>query len=82
MLFGIALLKWDRKYGLRVEASYPDSLEIDEQVVKQVYTNHEFEEEAGFLSISISELNIASYYTGTNSDYYQLMKFLKIMRIS
>jgi len=69
MLYGIALLKWDRKYGLRVEASYPDSLEIDDQIVKQVYTNHEFEEEAGFLSISISELNIASYYTGS-SDYY------------
>ena len=80
MLHGIALLKWDRKYGLRVEASYPESLTVEEQILKQVYTNHEFEEEAGFLSISISELNIASYYTGTNSDFY-LIALLSIDEI-
>ncbi|NHI92914.1 MAG: hypothetical protein EAX96_10470 [Candidatus Lokiarchaeota archaeon] len=70
MLYGIAILKWDKKYGLKIEEKYPETIEIDETIIKQVYTNHEFEEEAGFLSISIQELNIASFYTGSPVDLY------------
>ncbi|MHA1300955.1 MAG: hypothetical protein ACTSO9_16165 [Candidatus Helarchaeota archaeon] len=69
MLFGISVIKWDKKYGMRVEAKYPESLDITDVITKQIYTNHEFEEEAGFLSLTIGDLNLASYYTG-DTDYY------------
>lgn len=69
MLFGIAVIKWDKKYGMRVEAKYPENVDVDDTITKQIYTNHEFEEEAGFLSLSIGEINLASYYTGP-TDYY------------
>ncbi|MHA1145401.1 MAG: hypothetical protein ACTSRW_16145, partial [Candidatus Helarchaeota archaeon] len=69
-IYGMAVMKWDKKYGMRVEAQYPESLEIDDVTTKQIYTNHEFEEEPGFLAISIGELNLASYYTGTETEYY------------
>ena len=70
MLYGIGVLRWDKKYGMRIEASFPESLEITDQMMKQIYTNHEFEEEAGFLALSIQELNIATYYTGPETEYY------------
>jgi len=77
MLYGIGILHWDKKYGMHVSASYPESLDIDENMMKQIYTNHEFEEEAGFLALSIQELNIATYYTGVDSEYY-VAAFLSI----
>ncbi|MHA1799530.1 MAG: hypothetical protein ACTSVY_13875 [Candidatus Helarchaeota archaeon] len=70
MLFGLAVLRWDVKYGMKSEAVYPESLEISDQLLKQIYTNHEFEEEAGFLALTIQELNLASYYTGPETEYY------------
>ncbi|NVM05029.1 MAG: hypothetical protein HWN67_22090 [Candidatus Helarchaeota archaeon] len=72
MLFGITVIKWDKKYGMRVEAKYPENLDINDTITKQIYTNHEFEEEAGFLSLSIGDLNLASYYTG-DTDYYMVV---------
>ncbi len=57
---------------MRVEAKYPENIDIDDVITKQIYTNHEFEEEAGFLSLSIGELNLASYYTG-DTDYYVIV---------
>ena len=80
MLYGIALLKWDKKYGLKIEQKFPDSVNIDETITKQVYTNHEFEEESGFLSISIQELNIASFSSGSPTDLY-LIAILSIDEI-
>ncbi len=80
MLYGISLLKWDKKYGLKVELVHPDSVDVDERITKQVYTNHEFEEESGFLSISIQELNIASYSSGPPHDLY-LIAILSIDEI-
>ena len=69
----MAVIKWDKKYGMRVEARYPENLDVSDVITKQIYTNHEFEEEAGFLSLSIGELNLASYYTGGETDYYMVL---------
>lgn len=66
----MAVMKWDKKYGMRIEAQYPESLEVEDVTTKQIYTNHEFEDEPGFLAISIGDLNLASYYTGPDSEYY------------
>ncbi|MFX0134580.1 MAG: hypothetical protein ACFFDN_13145 [Candidatus Hodarchaeota archaeon] len=72
MLFGISVIKWDKKYGMRVEAKYPENIDVSDTITKQIYTNHEFEEEAGFLSLTIGDLNLASYYTG-DTDYYMVV---------
>ena len=70
MPFGILVYRFDEKAGMKIVARYPDDVMVDDKATMQIYTAHAFEGEKGFLTISIADLNIASYFTGMESNYY------------
>ncbi len=70
MPFGILVYRFDEKAGMKVVAKHPDDILVDDKATMQIYTAHAFEGEKGFLTISIADLNIASYFTGMESNYY------------
>jgi hypothetical protein len=75
MPFGIIMVRWDDKLGVVVEGMYPRTLKISEDHIMRVFTTHAMGGgEASFLSMSIENLYVASYYTGLpeegKSQYY------------
>ncbi|MHA2011973.1 MAG: hypothetical protein ACTSWG_06390 [Candidatus Helarchaeota archaeon] len=72
---GILVTRWDDKIGIVVEGKYPATLEISEDHMMRIFTTHAMGGgEAGFLSMMVEDINIASYYTGLpkegSSQYY------------
>lgn len=70
MPFGILVYRFDEKAGMKIVAKHPEDIMVDDKATMQIYTAHAFEGEKGFLTISIADLNIASYFTGMESNYY------------
>jgi len=69
------IVRWDDKLGVVIEGIYPKSLSISEDHVMRIFTTHAMGGgEAGFLSMTIENLSVASYYTGLpeegRSQYY------------
>ncbi|MHA1253527.1 MAG: hypothetical protein ACTSRP_26370 [Candidatus Helarchaeota archaeon] len=70
MVHGLIIFRFDEKAGMKKLTAYPEDIDIDDKATMQVYTTHAFEGEKGFLTITIGDLNIASYFTGLDSNYY------------
>lgn len=63
---GIAVIKWDDKEGVILEAKYPENLKIEQDEIMRIYTSHAMGEgRPGLLSIKLSGAdNVLSYFTG------------------
>jgi len=70
MPFGILVYRFDEKAGMKVVTRYPEDITVDDKTTMQIYTAHAFEGEKGFLTVTIADVNIASYFTGQESNYY------------
>ncbi len=70
---GIIVVRWDNRLGAVLEAKYPPQLRVTEDQIMKIYTAHAMsigEAPAGFLSLKVGELNVASYYGGWDINYY------------
>ncbi|MHA1230192.1 MAG: hypothetical protein ACTSPQ_06055 [Candidatus Helarchaeota archaeon] len=72
---GIIVTRWDDKLGIVVEGKYPPTLSLSEDHMMRIFTTHALGGgQAGFLSMMVENINIASYYTGLpkegSSQYY------------
>lgn len=70
MPFGILVYRFDEKAGMKIVAKHPEDTNVDDKTTMQIYTAHAFEGEKGFLTIAVGDVNIASYFTGQESNYY------------
>jgi hypothetical protein len=65
MPYGMIMVRWDDKLGVVVEGMYPKTLKVSEDHILRIFTTHAMGSgEASFLTMSIENLFIASYYTG------------------
>lgn len=65
MPYGVIVVRWDDKLGVVLEGMYPKTLKISEDHILRIFTTHAMGSgEASFLTMSIENLFIASYYTG------------------
>ncbi len=69
MPIGIIFMKWNELAGNEVLAKYPDDIDINNRTLMQVFNTHEYIGERGMISLMVGQTNIASYYTGPNSNY-------------
>jgi len=69
---GLIVVKWDNKIGTVLEAKYPEDVVISPDLTMKIYGAHVLGEvrEAGFISMKIDSLNIASYFAGIEINYY------------
>ena len=69
---GLIVVKWDNKIGTVLEARYPDDVVVSPDLTMKIYGAHVLGEvrEAGFISMKIDSLNIASYFAGIEINYY------------
>ncbi|MFX0133829.1 MAG: hypothetical protein ACFFDN_09300 [Candidatus Hodarchaeota archaeon] len=70
MVLGLIIFRWNDRIGAEIEAKIPEDLEVDQRILKQIYSSHFLEDRAGFLSLIVGTLNVASYYTGQELSYF------------
>ncbi len=73
MPVGLVVMRWNERVGTELLNQYPEELNISDKTLMQVYSTHEYSGEAGMISLMVGSLNIASYYTGPDSQYYILL---------
>jgi len=67
------IMKWDERTGAVITAKYPDELMVTDKTLMQVYSTHEYAQEAGMISMMVGPLTIASYYTGAEHNIYVIL---------
>ncbi len=67
------VMHWDERTGVEVMGKYPEELEIKEKTLMQIYSQHEFSGEAGFVTLAAGAINLASYYTGPETGVYVIL---------
>ncbi|NVM02070.1 MAG: hypothetical protein HWN67_07020 [Candidatus Helarchaeota archaeon] len=70
MVLGLIIFKWNVRIGVEIEAKIPKKLEIEPIILKQIYSAHFLEDRPGFISLMVETLNVASYYTGHEFEYF------------
>jgi len=72
MANGIIIMHWDDRIGAEITTAYPEGIDkkIQIKTLMQLYAQHEYTGEAGFVFLTIGDLNLVSYYTGPNTKYY------------
>ena len=72
MPIGLIVVKWDNKIGTVLEARYPEDVVVSPDLTMKIYGAHVLGEarEAGFISMKVDSLNIASYFAGIEINYY------------
>jgi len=73
MPIGLVIMKWDDRAGTEIVSKYPEEIVLNEKTLMQVYSTHEYSGESGMISLMIGSLNIASYYTGPEKNFYILL---------
>ena len=73
MPVGLVIMRWNERVGTELLSQYPEELSITDKTLMQVYSTHEYSGESGMISLMVGSLNIASYYTGPDSQYYILL---------
>jgi len=66
-------MKWDMRVGAEGIIRYPDEINVSEKTLMQVYSTHEYNQEAGMISMMIGATSIASYYTGSENSLYLIL---------
>jgi len=73
MPIGLVIMRWNERIGTEVISKYPKEMEITDKTLMQIYSTHEYSGESGLVSLMIGSLNIASYYTGPENEYYVIL---------
>jgi hypothetical protein len=72
---GIIVMKYSNKGGIAIQAKYPEEkVELQEKALMHICNIHEFSKEAAIVSMTLDELNIASFYSGSDTDYFIAIK--------
>ena len=77
MPIGLIVMKFDVRFGTKVLTQYPESVELSMQTLMHLYGTHQYTGEMGMISLLVGDVNVASYYTGPETEYY-LILLLKI----
>ena len=69
---GLIVVRWDNKIGTVLEGKYPEDVSVSPDLTMKIYGAHVLGEvrEAGFISMKVDSLNIASYFAGIEINYY------------
>ena len=62
---GIIAVRWDDTKGTVLRAKHPEDLQLTADEMMRIFTSHAMGEgKAGFMSMKLETMNVASYYTG------------------
>ncbi len=73
MPVGLIFMRWNEVAGNEILAKFPEDLDVPDRTLMQVFHTHEYTGETGMISLMVGTTNIASYYTGPESNYCVLI---------
>lgn len=72
---GLIVMKYNNKSGIAIKANYPEeSMKLQESTLMHLFNIHEFSKQAGIASLTIENLNIVTYYSGSDTNYFMVLK--------
>jgi len=67
-------MRYDNKSGINIKARYPEEKQnITDGTLMNIFSLHEFSKQAGIASLTVGEINIATYYTDEEMDYFIIL---------
>jgi hypothetical protein len=73
MPLGLVIMNWDERVGAEIKGRYPEEIQIQDKTLMQLYSQHEFTGDAGFVTLTSGAVSIASYYTGHEKSLYIIL---------
>ncbi len=70
---GLVVMHWNERVGVEILGAYPEESTIQDRTLMQLYSQHEFTGDAGLVSLSAGAVNLASYYTGSETAVYVIL---------
>ncbi len=70
---GLVVMHWDERVGVNILGAYPEETTIQDRTLMQLYSQHEFTGDAGLVSLTAGAVNLASYYTGSDTAIYVIL---------
>ena len=71
----LIVMKYNNKSGIAIKTNYPEeSMTLQESTLMHILNMHEFSKQAGIASLTIENLNIVTYYSGSDTDYFIVLK--------
>ena len=72
MVDGIIVLQWTDREGMVISAEYPKGVatKLSQRTLLQIYHMHQYGDEAGIASLTIDDVNFASYSLGPDSRHF------------
>jgi len=72
MVDGIIVLQWRDRDGFIIAAEHPEGAgsKLSQKTLLQIYQMHQYGEEAGIASLTVEDVNFASYSMGPDSRYF------------
>jgi hypothetical protein len=68
------IIRYDNKSGISLEAKYPnEELNVTDGTLMNIFSLHEFSKDDGISSLTVGELNVLTYYSGEDIDYYVIL---------
>ncbi|MBY8982486.1 MAG: hypothetical protein KGD57_06040 [Candidatus Lokiarchaeota archaeon] len=75
MPIGSIILKWNERSGTDILAKYPENIDskVTRKTLIQIYNMHQYLIEEGVVWLNLDSLNIISYFSGVESQYYFIL---------
>ena len=73
MPIGIAVMNWNDRSGAEILASCPKEYIVDPKLLLQIFSQHEYTGESGFVVLMSEKVNLASYFTGYDPQIYIIL---------
>jgi len=70
MPIALIIMEWNERSGAEVVGKYPADVQVPEKMLMQIFSAHQYADEAGMISLTVGVVNVASYTTGTKTGYY------------
>jgi len=71
---GLIVMKYNERSGIDIKASFPqEELDISNRTLMNIFSLHEFSKQAGIVSLAVGDINIVTYYTGVDLDYFVIL---------
>lgn len=71
---GLIVMKYNDRSGIDIKASFPqEELDIKSGTLMNIFSLHEFSKQAGIASLTVGDINISTYYTGVDMDYFIIL---------
>ena len=70
----LIVMKYNDRSGIDIKANFPqEKLDITNGTLMNLFSLHEFSKQAGISSITVGDINISTYYTGVDMDYFIIL---------